>query len=86
MTDLNKLKQELKTFQEKKNELLTEAKDKFALIKQNKVLGTFSTYEDALAEGYKRFGNTAFLVKQVSEVEEVNYFTRPTFTSLGCHS
>lgn len=72
-----KLKQELATYKKLKNRLLDEAKGNFVLIKGDKMLGTYSSYNDALTEGYKRFGNTPFLVKQVTEIEEVHYFTRP---------
>ena len=77
MSSTQQLKQELATYKKIKNKLLTKAKGNFVLIKGNKVFGTFNSYNDALTDGYKRFGNTPFLVKQVIEVEEVNYFTRP---------
>lgn len=74
---LQPLQTELNTFKKKKKELLTEAKGQFVLIKGTEIIDTFKSYEDALSEGYKRFGNAPFLVKEVSVVEEVNYFTRP---------
>lgn len=74
---LQPLQQELNTFKKKKKELLMEAKGKFVLIKDTEVVSTFKSYEDALSEGYKKFGNEPFLVKEISAVEEVNYFTRP---------
>lgn len=77
MADLTQLKQELETFKKEKKRLLSEAKGKYALIKDKDVVGTFASFEDALSAGYKQFGNRPFLVKEVTEVEEVNYFTRP---------
>lgn len=74
---LQPLQKELTTFKKKKKELLSEAKGQFVLIKGNEIIDTFKSYEDALSEGYKRFGNEPFLVKEISAVEEVNYFTRP---------
>jgi hypothetical protein len=53
-----------------------EAKGRFVLIKDENVVGDFGSYEDALAEGYRRFGNVEFLVKEVKEDELVNFFTR----------
>lgn len=74
---LQPLQRELNTFKRKKKELITEAKGQFVLIKGSEVVDTFKNYEDALSEGYKKFGNEPFLVKEISTVEEVNYFTRP---------
>lgn len=76
---LQPLQKELNTFKKKKKELISEAKGQFVLIKGNEVIDTFKSYEDALSEGYKKFGNEPFLVKEVSPIEEVNYFTRPNF-------
>ena len=67
---------EIKTFEANREKLVTEFKDRFVLIKGNEILGNFGAYEDALAEGYKRFGNEEFLVKQVKEDELVNFFAR----------
>jgi len=71
------LEQELKTYEKEKEKLLSEAKGKFALIKRDKIIGIYVSQEDALAEGYKRFGNEEFLVKEITEIEPVNFFTRP---------
>lgn len=71
------LEQELKTYEKEKERLLSEAKGKFVLIKGDKIIGVYAAKEDALAEGYKRFGNTEFLVKEITEVEPVYFFTRP---------
>jgi hypothetical protein len=78
MTDLNLLKTEIETFAKSKNSLLAESKGKFVLIKGQNIVGTFVSYEDALSEGYKQFGNKPFLVKEINPVEEINYFTRLT--------
>jgi hypothetical protein len=71
------LEQELKTYEKEKEKLLAEAKGKFVLIKGDKIIGVYASQEDALAEGYKRFGNEEFLVKEITEIEPVNFFTRP---------
>lgn len=71
------LEQELKTYQKEKEKLLQESKGKFVLIKGGEIIGVYASQEDALAEGYKKFGNEEFLVKEITEVEPVNFFTRP---------
>ena len=46
---------------------------KFVLVKDQELIGTFDTDEDALTEGARRFGLKPFLVRRVQErQEEVN--------------
>jgi hypothetical protein len=70
------LELELKTFEENRENLLAEKKDRFVVIKGKEIVSDFSSYDDALTDGYKRFGNTEFLVKQVSGQDAINFFTR----------
>ena len=65
---------ELATFAAHKAELLATAKGKFALIRGDEVAGTFDTEGDAVNQGYAKFGNVAFLVKQIVEVEQTANF------------
>lgn len=67
MTDL--LTAELKTYEEHRNELLGTSEGKFVLIHGTEVIGVYESQRDAIAEGYKRFGNVPFLVKQIVKVE-----------------
>lgn len=50
---------------------------KFVLISGNRIVEIFSSYDDALKAGYKEFGLTPFLVKQIFAVEPVFYCSRP---------
>jgi hypothetical protein len=61
------LEQELQTFHEQKEHLLERYKDRYVLIKGDDVVADFESRGDALREGYKRFGEEAFLVKKVEE-------------------
>lgn len=70
------LEKELETYKNKLPELMAH-QGKYVLIQGDKVVDTFSSYEDALKEGYKLFGVKSFLVKQILAVEPVFYFTRP---------
>jgi hypothetical protein len=56
---------------------LKQHEGKFVLIQGDVVIDLFSSYDDALKEGYKRFGLVPFLVKQIHAVEPIYYFTRP---------
>jgi hypothetical protein len=65
------LEKELAFFAKMKPELLTNHKGKFALIRGEEFLGAYDSAENAYAEGVKRFGLEPFLVRKVSEQEEV---------------
>ena len=49
---------------------------KFALIGDGDLVGVYGTYEDALSIGYEKFGMKSFLVKKISAVEQVQFFSR----------
>jgi hypothetical protein len=55
---------------------LRDQEGRFALIAGDDLLGTFDTYSDALDEGYREKGLSPFLVKKISSVEIISYFTR----------
>jgi hypothetical protein len=59
------LAEEMKYFEEHRNELLERAAGKFALIKGSECLGTFDTDQNAYQEGMRLFGNTAFLIHEI---------------------
>jgi hypothetical protein len=65
------LERELALFAKMKPELLKNHEGKFALIRDEEFLGAYDSVENAYAEGVKRFGREPFLVKKVSEQEEV---------------
>lgn len=69
------LKNELNAYSKQKNELIGKSKGKFALVKDSKVVDIFDTKNDAIRQGYERFGNVPFLVKQILEVETPQNFT-----------
>jgi len=79
------LEKELDTYNRQLPTLLSnEGEGKFVLIQGESIVDLFGTYEDALKEGYKRFGvTTTFLVKQISGVEHVQSFTRDI--TIPCH-
>ena len=65
------LELELETFNAMKDDLLKNHRDKFALIKGDQFLGAFDNPGNACEEGLRKFGREPFLVKRISEVEEV---------------
>jgi len=79
------LERELETYRAKLSEL-TANEGKFVLICGDQVVDIFQTYEDAIKEGYAKFGLTPFLVKQIQAVERVQFVSRfvdPCRTSLS---
>ena len=71
-----RLKKELETYDKRRPELIGDSEGKFVLIHGEDVVGTWDTYEDALKAGYQQFGLAPFLVKQISGVEAVQFLTR----------
>jgi hypothetical protein len=72
---LGMLIKEIHTYEARKNELIGKSKGKFALIKEEQVVDVFDTKIDAIRQGYERFGNVPFFVKQILEIETPQNFT-----------
>lgn len=71
------LETELKTYKSNLPNLIADNNEgKFVLIHGEEVVDVFGTYEDAIKEGYTRFGLTPFLVKQVQAIEHVEFISR----------
>lgn len=66
---MKQLQEELKTFEKKKRELLASSRGKFVLIKNNETTGIFETEADAINQGFRKFKNRPFLVKQILDTE-----------------
>jgi hypothetical protein len=75
------LEKEMETYRIKLPELKKD-EGKFVLIKGDDVIDTFTSYEDAIKEGYKQFKLEPFLVKQIHSVEHGQFVTR--FISPSC--
>jgi hypothetical protein len=66
---------ELDYFDRHRAELLGSAKGKFALIKEERLIDTFDSQDDAIRAGYRQFGNEPFLVKQIVAIDVPLNFT-----------
>jgi len=64
------LERELEYYRSQKEALLRTNKGQFAVIKGTKLLGTYTTSEEAFNAGVAAFGTQPFLVKQIIEKEE----------------
>lgn len=49
---------------------------RFVVICGTEKIGVFEAYSDALSAGYQKCGVKPFLVKRISAVESIAYFTR----------
>src|SRR5258707_12686494 len=61
----NMLKQERRFYDERLEQWLARFPGRFVLVKGAKLIGTFDTVEEALAEGGRQFGLASFLVRRV---------------------
>ena len=68
------LQQEYNIFLSRLDEFLPKHINEFVLIKGEKVINFFKSYEDALKEGLEKFGNVPFFIKIVKKEEEVHFF------------
>lgn len=69
------LERELATYREKLPELV-QHEGQYVLIHGDSVADVFATYQDALRQGYRRFGLEPFLVKQILSTERIHYVAR----------
>lgn len=69
--ELEVLRKELEHFDRIKNDLLKTDKGKFALIKGERIIGTFNRESDAYKKGIELYGIEPFLIKCISESEPV---------------
>jgi hypothetical protein len=67
------LESDYKFFESKLSELLKEHRGQFVIVKDNALHGFFPAMEDALKEGYKKFGNAEFLIQEVTDEKRINY-------------
>ena len=69
------LEEEIKTYEENKQELVKKANEKYVLIKDKVIVDIFESEQDAIKIGIGKFGNVPFLVKKIKEVEQTQNYT-----------
>ena len=66
------LTKELATFEGNKEALISEhGEGKFVLIKGDQIVGIFEDQVEGALEGYKQFGHSPLLVKEIRKTEKV---------------
>lgn len=68
------LDKEIATYEEQKGNLLGTSEGKFVLIHDDQIQGVFESKKDAIAQGYRQFGNVPFLVKMIVKIETPQNF------------
>jgi hypothetical protein len=66
------LHQELETYRRNLSTLLNN-EGQFVLVKGDKIVGVFETRQRGLEQGYKLFGLSGFMVKEIESVETVHF-------------
>jgi len=69
------LQTELDVFERLRLTLLDRAAGKYALVKGSDLVDIFGSEVEAIRDGYRRFGNEAFLVKHIVEADVPLNFT-----------
>lgn len=69
---MSTLEKEIETFNRLLPSLLSQV-GKFALIKDDHLVETFDTYQDAMKRGYSDFKLDPFMVKLIAPAERVSY-------------
>lgn len=72
---MSSLVKETETYKKLLPSLLAE-QGKFAVIHEEKLIGIYESYEDALKLGYQECGISPFLVKRILAEESISYFSR----------
>lgn len=71
--EVTMIDQELAAFAANRDEWRRDHPGKFLLIRDGKLIGAFTTHDEALADGIRKFGLTDFLVRYAnSDTEEVS--------------
>ena len=79
------LKKELEFFEQERADLLKAHAGKHVLIKDQKVVDTFDTLEDAYRKGLQTFGVAPFLIRRVEKAQQTQQAPALTLGLLHAH-
>lgn len=79
------LREELEFFESKREEWIKIYEGKFALVKGNRLIDTFTTLEEAYRKGVELFGNGPFLIKVISKEEKIEKIPALTLGIIHAH-
>lgn len=70
---MNRINSDFEFFESKLPELLKDHRGQFALVKNKEIHGFYNSTEEALKAGYEKFGDTEFLIQEITDEKRVNY-------------
>lgn len=68
------LKKEYEIYKANLQKMFNDHPNEFVLIKGDKIIDYFKSYEDGLKIGLDKFGNVPFLIKKIEKDEELHFF------------
>ena len=68
------LKREYRVYLKHRDEFVPEHLNDFVLIKGDRIINFYKSYEDALESGLENFGNVPFFIRDVKKEEEIHFF------------
>ena len=81
----SQLETELAYFEAHRSEWLQHHEGKFALIRGENLAGVFDSWENAYESGVRKWGNVAFLVKQILPRDPVETVPALTYGLINAH-
>ncbi len=79
------LERELAYFESQLPELLKHNKGQFAVIKDETLLGTYTTFDEAFDAGVREWGTAPFLIREITEDQPKADFPALTVGLLYAH-
>ncbi|MBZ0158421.1 MAG: hypothetical protein K8I29_19660 [Alphaproteobacteria bacterium] len=79
------LQEELEYYISQLSEWLNYYEGHYALIKGKKLVGTFTTPEEAYRDGVSKFGNVPFLIKKIERIERLEQLPALTLGLICAH-
>ncbi|MBU2807573.1 hypothetical protein HF285_04660 [Acidithiobacillus ferrooxidans F221] len=79
------LERELATYEQMLPTLLAD-EGKYAVIHADDLIGIYESYADALKTGYERCGVDPFLVKRISQQEQIFFVSRDLVFQTACQA
>lgn len=67
MSDQHPLQKELAAYESMKEDLLKHYLGKYVLIHEDKLIGSFDSFDNAAKEAVKQFGTGPYLIRQVGK-------------------